>query len=79
MGKLDKIKNYILEEQFKIIYQTNQLDIINYKTMGHFDDTKVLIYHEQGLLEIKGQKLVVSKLLKDEVLIKGNIEKIEFR
>ena len=75
----NKIKNYILENQFKIIYEENQLDIINYTNMGHFDDTKVLVYHEQGLVEVKGKNLRVTKLLKDEVLIKGSIEKIEFR
>ncbi len=76
---INKIKNYVLENQFKIIYEDNKVDIVNYQNMGHFDDNKVIVYYDKGIVEIKGKNLIIKKLLKDEVLIKGSIEKIEFR
>ena len=79
MNISNQIKNYILENQFKIIYEDDKVDVINYQNMGHFDDNKVIIYYDKGIVEIKGKKLIIKKLLKDEVLIKGSIEKIEFR
>ena len=75
----NQIKNYILENQFKIIYEDDKVDIVNYQNMGHFDDNKVIVYYDKGIIEIKGKNLIIKKLLKDEVLIKGSIEKIEFR
>ena len=75
----NQIKNYILENQFKIIYEDDKVDIVNYQNMGHFDDNKVIVYYAKGIIEIKGKNLIIKKLIKDEVLIKGSIEKIEFR
>ena len=75
----NQIKNYILENQFKIIYENDKVDIVNYQNMGHFDDNKVIVYYDKGIIEIKGKNLIIKKLIKDEVLIKGSIEKIEFR
>ena len=75
----NQIKNYILENQFKIIYEDDKVDIVNYQNMGHFDDNKVIVYYDKGIIEIKGKNLIIKKLIKDEVLIKGSIEKIEFR
>ena len=75
----NQIKNYILENQFKIIYENDKVDLVNYQNMGHFDDNKVIVYYDKGIIEIKGKNLIIKKLIKDEVLIKGSIEKIEFR
>lgn len=73
------IHSYFLEEKFQMIYFPNQIDIINYQEIDSFDEEKIRIRYQEGLLILSGKNLSISKLLEDEVLISGNIEKIEFR
>ena len=70
---------YILENQFKMIYLSNKLDIVNYIDISHFDSNKIIIDYNEGSVLISGKSLVVSKLVSDELLIEGSIDKIEFR
>ena len=73
------LRNYILESDFKIIYLTNKLNIVNYNDISHFDSNKIIINYDDGSVLINGKNLVVSKLVSDELLIEGSILKIEFR
>ncbi len=79
---MDFIKNFkdiILDTEFKITAFLDKVDIINYDSIGHFDNNKVIIRHKNGEVIIKGKNLVVSKLMNDEVLVRGKIENIELR
>ncbi len=73
------IRSYFLDEEFKIIYYPNQIDIINYQQIESFEEESIRIQYKNGILLIAGKGLSVQKLLEDEVLISGKIEKIEFR
>lgn len=73
------IRSYFLEEQFQLIYLQNQIDIINYQEIDSFDEEKIRIRYKEGVLVVVGHNLSISKLLDDEILIRGDIEKIEFR
>lgn len=73
------LRNYILESDFKIVYLHNKLDIVNYSDISHFDNNKIIINYNDGSVLISGKNLVVSKLLKDELLIEGSIDKLELR
>lgn len=79
MNPINSLREYILEPNFKMIFENNKLDIINYSSIEHFDNNKVMIKCEKILLILEGSGLVVSRLLKDEILVTGNIKKIEFR
>lgn len=70
------IKNYILEKDFKIILSNNYIDIINYLDIISIDDKNITIKSDKNI-SIKGNNLFVSKLLDNEILIIGDIEKIE--
>ena len=70
------LRNYILENQFKMIYLSNKLDIVNYIDISHFDSNKIIINYNEGSVLISGKSLVVSKLVSDELLIEGSINKI---
>ena len=75
----NRIRNYLFEEEFHLNVFPDKVDVLNYKTIGHFDSEKVLLIGEEKMVVIKGKHLVVSKLMKEEVLITGTIESIEFR
>lgn len=78
MKKLEELRNYVLENNFKMIYLNNKLNVINYQAIEHFDNNKIMIKVDK-LLVIEGKNLVVTKLLEDEIQIEGSIKKIEFR
>lgn len=76
---LKKVRNFILEEEFAIHIYNNKVNIVNYTKVGHFDHNKVIIYYDNNQIIIHGEKLFVSKLLTDEILVEGKIKNIEFR
>ena len=73
----DKLRTYIMEDEFEVKILNNRINVINYESIGHLDSNKVIIKHKQGRIIITGRNLVVSKLLKEEILIVGKIMNIE--
>lgn len=72
------IDNYINDKNFSMIYKNNKLDIINYTKILDFSDTKIGISYLDNIYTVSGDNLVISKMMEEEVLITGNIEKISF-
>lgn len=68
-----------MEDEFEIKILNDRINIINYDSIGHLDSNKMIIRHKNGNVIISGKNLVVSKLLKDELLIVGVISNIELR
>ena len=79
LNLLNNLKDLVLEEQFKINYIKGKLNIVNYKDIAHFDNNKIIVNYTDGSIVIGGKNLVISKMVSDELLIEGKIEKIEFR
>lgn len=79
MGLLRKFENLVLENEFKINYISNCLNIVNYLDISHFDSNKIMVNYKDGIVTVLGKNLVVSRLVSDELLIEGSIDKIEFR
>lgn len=73
------LRNYILDNQFKIIMLKNKINIINYLEIDLFDEEKIIIRYKDGVVIVVGNNLIISKLLDDELLISGDISKVEFR
>lgn len=76
---LKDLRTYILENEFKINILIGKVDIVNYTEIDHFDDSKILVRHKNGLVIIKGENLTISKLLNDELLIIGKIKTVELQ
>lgn len=79
MNIINSIRSYILDSDLKITIVNNKINIVNYKDIGHFDSNKIVVKVAKGEIIIKGNDLVVSKLINDEILITGNFNSIEFR
>ncbi len=73
------LKEYIFDNKFQLFILNDMIDILNYTDIISFSDTKVVLKHAKGKLEIKGNNLIISKLLDNEILIKGKLLNIEFR
>ena len=79
MGINNYIRSYIIEEEFKITILNNKINIVNYTSIGSFDDSKIIINYNKRIVIIKGNNLVVTRLMSDEILISGKINTLEFR
>ena len=79
MKIVDNFRSFLLEENFEIHIYKNKINIVNYTSIGHFDSNKIIVYSSSDFITIKGENLVVNKLLSDEVLITGIITSIELR
>lgn len=79
MKIFDRINNYINEENFKITIGINYVNIINYTKILDFNSNLISIKYNDIIIDIAGTNLVVNKMLKDEILIKGNIDNVKLR
>ncbi len=76
---LKKLQNYILDNEFKMVVLTNKVDIVNYIDIDHFDSNKIIVRYNNGVVIVKGEDLIISKLLTDEILINGKLKTIEMQ
>ena len=74
---INKIKEYINDNKFKIKYVDNSINIVNYDNILEVKDNIVSFIKDNKLINIKGSNLKLNKLLDNEVLITGIINKIE--
>lgn len=79
MKLVRRARNYLLDEVFNMRILRNKINISNYDSIDYFDTDQIIINYIDGKIKIKGENLVVSKLLNDEILISGNIKNIEMR
>lgn len=79
MNMTRRVRNYLLDEEFNMRVLKNKVNIVNYDSIGYFDNDLIIINYSDGEIKIKGENLVVSKLLNDEILISGIIKIIEMR
>ena len=79
MSIVRRARNYLLDEIFNMRVLKNKIDICNYESIGYLDNDLIIINYDSGEIKIKGENLVVSKLLDDEILISGEIKNIEMR
>lgn len=79
MKLINSFRNYILDEEFKINIFKDKVNVVNYTDIVNFTSKEVTIKYDGGILLITGNNLSISRLLIDEVLVIGNIEKIELR
>lgn len=75
----NKLRTYILENEYEIKILENRVNIINYEKIDHLDSNKIIVRNNNNCTIINGKNMVVSKLVKDEILIVGNIFNIELR
>ena len=74
-----KVRDYLLDDEFKIIILNNKINISNYEKIEYLDIDKVIVKYENGKINIKGENITVSKLLNNEILISGSIKEIEMK
>ena len=77
MQILNDIKTFIKEDEFKLTILNNRINVVNYTNVSHFETNEIKIFHASGEIKLIGTSLVITKLMNDELLIVGNIDRIE--
>ena len=70
-------KNYLKKEKYYIILYSNYIYVYRYVDIIKFTDKYISLKLENMILNIYGIDLLIVKLEKEELLIKGNINKLE--
>lgn len=71
------IKKFIVDDQCKIYMAFDTVNINNYEKIIVMENSRISISSKKGNIIIKGENLLVKKLLDRELLIKGEILSIE--
>lgn len=74
---LEIFKNYLRGEEYYIILYSNYVYIFNYKEIKKFTDKYISLELDKMKVNICGNDLLITKMEKKELLIKGNILKVE--
>lgn len=74
----DNFKNFLYDlENFITIYENN-LHVFNYEKLEKLSDNEIIIRLDNKLIKIDGNNLKIKQMTKQELLINGNIVKVEF-
>ena len=74
---LNRLKDYINEDSFKINIYKNKINVVNYLDIITLEESRISLKYQQGMIIIKGNNLSVNKLLDNEILITGEIKSVE--
>ena len=79
MSIIKNFRSYLLEDSFSMHLHKDKINILNYENIDHISEKEISINYDEGLIIIKGEDLVLLKMLDDELLISGKIKNIELR
>lgn len=76
MNLISNIKNFLYDQEYFISIYDSSIHVYGFNKIIKFSSNELLFEFEKFLLNIKGDKLLVKRLLTNEVLIKGNIKSL---
>ena len=77
MNLFNNIKNYIGENNFRMIIYKDKIDIINYDDIINVSNNEIIV-KSNSIITINGKNLKLNKMLNDEILVIGDLINIKF-
>lgn len=77
MIMLSKVKDYILDQEFRITLFENRLLAVNFIKILSLEESRLSFLTNYGRVIVKGREFTLNRLLENEVLIGGIIEQVE--
>ncbi|MBQ3021031.1 MAG: YabP/YqfC family sporulation protein [Bacilli bacterium] len=74
---IEIFKSYLKKEDYYIIIYSNYIYIYKYLDILKFSDKLIKLKLPNLIVVISGNDLLITKLQENELLIKGNINKVE--
>ena len=79
MKVINSIKEYINDDKCKLVIFDNSLYVSHYIDIKSFDTNKFMLEVSNKIIVLIGKNISIKKLTKEELLVSGNIDSIEFR
>lgn len=73
----NELKNFIKDDDYKIVILDNKINVVNYKNIITINDKLISLEFINKIVSIKGNNLTLVRLLEEELLITGNIKHID--
>lgn len=73
------IREFIDHDEFQLTLLKDRVNIVNYQALLQIDSKEMILKSEFSKIIIRGEQLVLNKLLDEEVLITGDINLIEVK
>ena len=77
MSMFERVKEYIQDNEFRLTLFEDRIHIINYVKILSLEAERISILTASKRIVIKGEDLVLNRLLECEVLILGNVFSVE--
>lgn len=74
----DHFKNFLYDLQDFITIYENNLHVFNYSKLNKLSDDEIILTINNRKVVIEGKSLKIKQMSKVELLISGNITKVEF-
>lgn len=72
-----RVYEYVKDEEFRFTVYNDRIHIINYEKINTLNSDYILVESLDRKISVKGDNLVLNRLLDKEVLIVGNVKNIE--
>ena len=72
------IKDFLFDKKFKITIYDDVINIVNYEKIITLEETRISLMSSSKIITIKGEGLIIRKMLENEVLITGNYSEVVF-
>ncbi len=76
MNIKDTLVNFLYDKEYFITIYENYIHVFNYKKLISLTSKLIVLEMNKFNLEIKGSGLFITKMSKNELLIKGYITKV---
>lgn len=74
---LKSLNRYVKNDEFSINIWDNFININNFTDVPILEENKVVITYLEKRIIIKGDKIIIKKLLDNEILLSGKFTSIE--
>lgn len=74
---LKRVYEYVRDDEFRFTVYNDRIHILNYEKINTLNSDYILIESSDRKISIKGNNLVLNRLLDKEVLIVGSVKTIE--
>ena len=78
MHMKDNLINFLYDKSYFINIYDDYIHVFNFQELISLSDKKIILSLEKFKVEITGSNIIIKKMSKNEILIKGLINKVGF-
>lgn len=79
MNIINNIREFLYNQNYFVSFFDQFIHIFNFNNLVVLTDTLIELEFNEFRLLLRGKNFIVKKMLKNEILVKGMIEKTEYK